>query len=582
MAFDGLVMAAVKTELEAFMIGGRVEKIFQPLPSEIHMLVHHNKNKFRLLLSADARNARVHISTQTKENPFSPPLFCMVLRKHLEGGRILSLEQKGLERVLKIVVEGMDELGRLSKKHLYCEVMGKHSNVILVDPSTNQILDGIQRYSYATSRHREVLPGRQYIAPPETGKQDPLTAAEESFIQAVWAKEDDTPLDKLILSHFEGFSPQTCREIVKHAGLDLSTASQTIGEIDLRKLWNAFTAIRDAALKGEFKPVLCRDKNGKMRFSAIPLTLEPGASCRQETMNTVLDTYYNEADRMEKLKKSGGDLLRVVRSEIKKVEKKVMIYRDTLNKAEHAETYKIYGELITANLYQIPEKTESVELLNYYDPEGKTVFIEMDRQKSPSENAQAYFKQYNKARHSKEVTLEYLEKSEKELNYLETVQTAIEQAESLQDLTEIKAELIKEGYIKPEAPVKGKKEPVITEPKPLSVKTAEGYEILVGRNNRQNDYLTMKLAQPEDLWFHVKDIPGSHVIIRKQEGREVPDEVLQIAAEIAAYHSKARESSKVSVDFTQRKHVRKPKAAKPGMVIYDSQRTVYVEPKMPE
>lgn len=587
MAFDGLVMAAVKSELNKTIIGGRVEKIYQPLSLEVNILIHNEGNKFRLLISADARNARIHLTTQAKKNPLTPPLFCMVLRKHLEGGRIVSITQEGLERVLCLSIESVDELGRLSEKKLYCEVMGKHSNIILVDPATNQILDGINRYSYATSRHREVLPGRRYSMPPESGKINPLTLTEDIFMQTVWGKDENIPLDKLLLSSFDGFSPQTCREIVCRAGLNPDSTNHSLGEIDLTRLWQTLAAIKSSVLKGDFHPVLCKDNAGKLVFSAIELTQLYGLpnsteKCQYNEMNIVLDQYFQAVSRNEKIKTISNQLLKTIKNEIKKCQKKLSIYLDTIQKAEDAELLKIYGELITANLYQISGKQDSVELTNYYDPDGKTVKIELNPQKSPAENAQLYFKRYAKAKHSLEITQEYLSKTKTELSYLETVQVSLEQAETVEELAEIKTELIKEGYLNPENSGKLKKEPAITEPKPLKFITPEGYEIMVGRNNRQNDYLTMKIANPDDTWLHVKDIPGSHVIIRNKGNQAIPDTVMQTAAEIAAYHSRARNSSKVPVDYTLRKNVRKPKGAKPGMVIYDNQQTVYVRPRLPE
>ncbi len=581
MAFDGLVMAAVKKELKERIIGGRIEKIYQPLPEEIVLIIHKDKRKFRLLASAHARDARIHLTGNSRENPLTPPLFCMVLRKHLEGGKIININQHGLERVLAIRVEAIDELGILSEKKLVCEVMGKHSNIVLVDPSTNVILDGIKRYSYATSRHREILPGRKYIPPPETGRISPLEATEEAFRQALWDPDQDLPLESILLLKFEGFSPQTCREIAVRAGMDPGTGNQSLGDIDLRHLWESFRNIRDSAISGRFEPCICYDGSRPIAFSAIFLYQFSQYRCRQGQMNDILDDFFSTREIQERFKRSVSELMKIANNEIKRAQKKIALHQQALRKAENTQDLRISGELLTANIFQIPAGASAIELVNYYDPEGKTVVIPLDPQLSPAENAQLYFKRYNKARKSLEVSENYLREAKAELDYWESVILAVNQAENENDLLQIRDELIKEGYIqRPPMPKKPGRPGPAPDPTFITFKSKEGFDILVGRNNRQNDHLTMKIARSEDLWLHVKDIPGSHVIIKNPGGSEVPAQTLQRAAEIAAFYSKARESSKVPVDYTLRKHVRKPQGAKPGMVVYDNQKTIMVEPKI--
>jgi len=585
MSFDGLVMSAVKAELQEKLIGGRIEKIYQPLAGELTIMVHNNKEKFRLLLSADARDARVHLTHTVKENPLTPPMFCMVLRKHLEGSRIIAIEQLGLERVLKITADALDELGRMTEKHLLCEVMGKHSNIILVDSRSNVILDGIKRYSYGTSRHREVLPGRQYVPPPETGKLSPPDVDEDTFRHAVWAPEEEYPVDKLILQKFEGFSPQTCREIAVRAGLDPEQSSQGLGELDLQRLWGAFRQIIECVYTGSFTPVLCFNAGRPTAFSAVRMSRFTDLNCKTGTMNDVLDEFFSTRDKQERLRRAAAELLKVIKNELKKVQKKISIHQEILSKTVDSEKLKITGELITANIYQIPARAKTVELIDYYDPSAKTVAVELDPQLTAAANAQAYFKRYSKARSGQAVAKTYVAEAAGELAYLESVFISVEQAEKMSDLLEIKAELIKEGYLKPpQEPKKGRKTAASPEPEPIKFNVEVenkdwGLQILVGRNNRQNDYLTLKLAMPDDLWLHVKDIPGSHVIVRNPQKNVIPDHVIEQAASLAAYYSKARQSTKAPVDYTLRKHVRKPKGAKPGMVIYENQKTVYVEPK---
>jgi predicted ribosome quality control (RQC) complex YloA/Tae2 family protein len=583
-------MAAVTRELNGEMLNSRIEKIYQPAAAEIVLLLHTRQKKARLVLSADAREARVHIAGETGENPLTPPLFCMVLRKHLEGGRIVKFAQNGLERVLRIHVEAVDELGRLAEKVLVHEVMGKHSNIILTDPAENIIVDGIKRYSHAVSRHREVLPGRTYVAPPEQEKADPLKVTEESFRETVWQAPEQQTLAKALLAGFSGLSPQTCREIVARSGLAPDTAAGTCGDYELQKLWFSLHGLMRDIQSGSFQPTLVLNSAGEaVAFSAVDLTPDevdghPGKNrpvIEHGSMNEVLDRFYTLHRRKLALEQQKNHLLQVAGQEKDKLARKLAIYEETLAGAADAEKHKIAGELLTANLYQLSKGAASAEVINYYDPTGATMVIELDPQLTPAENAQLYFKKYAKAKTGAEFAKEQKESALAEASYLDSVLNSLAQAESTAELNEIRSELTDAGYLK-EKPIhrKGRAgankeaEPL----PPLEFTSTNGLTVLVGRNNRQNDRLTLRTAGPEDIWLHVKDIPGSHVIIRSGHLDEVPDRSLEEAAMIAAYYSKARASANVPVDYTLRKHVHKPKGAKPGMVIYENQRTVYVTP----
>lgn len=582
MAFDGMVMAAVTQALQV-LVGERVEKIHQPNQNNVILVVHsRQQGRIRLILSADAQDARVHMTGETYSNPLTPPTFCMVLRKHLEGGRILSIAQSGLERVLQLAIESRDELGRLSQKLLICEVMGKHSNIILVDPSANLILDGIHRYSHGVSRYREVLPGRVYLPPPEQAKVDPRTIAEEVFQKLLLSASLETKITDIILQNFHGFGPLTCREIVFRAGLALDYPLDQCGNYELQRLWQAFQSTVGMLKEGHFSPTLLLDRNKiPLEFAVQDLTHYPAKYREQADINEVLDRYYASRYLVRSLNQVRGNLMQVVRKEQNRLHKKVSLYRQSLGEGKQADQFKLYGELLTANLYRLGQGEGTAVVENFYDPNLSEISISLNPNLSPNENAQAYFKKYVKARNTVQAVSVYLNQAQDELAYLEMVETALNQAVDQNDLAEIRQELEEQGYLKPRStPQKlrqNKKDRIIS--RPLAFRSTEGWLILVGKNNKQNDYLTLRLAQDEDIWLHTKNIPGAHVIIRTAGKPAIPDQTMLEAATLAAYFSKARQAGNVPVDYTRRKHVHKPRGAKPGMVIYEHQHTISVTPR---
>ncbi len=581
MAYDSLVLSAVVDELNKTLLSARIEKIHQPAKHDVVILFHSPKGKYKLVLSADARLARAHLSQHSRENPLTPPLFCMVLRKHLEGGRLIRISQPDFERVLHLHIESMDELGRLTEKVLICEIMGKHSNVVLIDSATDTILDAAVRFTHAVNRYREILPGKTYVSPPTQGKLNPLEVVDDRFKQLLWAAAVDekiarTTVEKWLLNTFTGLSPQTCREIYFRSGLALSGLAD-LGEYEMQTLWEAFTLVIGPISANQYHPTIVRDSHGQVTaFSAIDLLQYEGLTKEHDTMNGILDLYYQTKFEQMRTTQIKDRLMKVVSNELTRNQKKLAIQEETIAEAEKADKFRVLGELITANLHLIKPYQTSAELVDYYDPEQKTVTVELDPSLSPSENAQANFKKYNKAKAGKNAALSLRIDIKAELAYLETVAANIENIEDLSALAEIKTELVEQGCIKEK--IRGKQKKVNTaESLPLEFKSPDGLTIWVGKNNKQNDWLTLKKAKPNDLWLHVKDIPGSHVIVRA-ETAEIPDRTLEQAAELAAYFSKARTSSTVPVDYTQRKNVHKPNGAKPGMVIYENQRTIYVTP----
>lgn len=580
MPFDGLVLAAVRKDLEEKILGGRIERIHQPNKDEIILLVHQHGARFRLLLSANAQNARVHLTTSARENPFSPPLFCMVLRKHLEGGRLQGFEQPGLERVLIIKVSCRDELGNLSQKHLVCEIMGKHSNIILVEPSTGTIIDGIKRYSYAVSRYREVLPGRAYLPPPPQKKLNPLLVDEEQFRQACLDSPLETALPELLQKRFEGFSTITCREIVHRAGLSLDTILDHCGEYEFRVLWEALQNVAAPANQGTFEPCLVTEKNGlPLDFAAIDLS-HTEKNRKYGEINFLLDTFFTFKERSERFNKEKKILLTTLKKETTKLEKKLNFYAKDLDNTAGAEKMRLYGELLTANLYRLEKGSTEATLENFYEEGCPPVTIPLEPKLTPVENAQSFFKKYLKAKNTREVLETRINQVRDELDYLEGIRISLDMAAGLSELAWIRQELEEQGYIKQpaQAPntLKNKKEREF--PAPLSFISSDGYQLLVGKNNKQNDYLTFKMAKGNDIWLHAREIPGAHVIIRMGGKEAVPLTTLAEAAGLAAYFSKGQKAKNVPVDYTLKKHVRKPRGARPGMVIYDNQKTIMAIP----
>jgi len=576
MPFDGIVLAAVKKELLDTLCGLRIDKIFQPARDEVHLLVSRPGAKYRLLLSADPGAARVHLTGTSKPNPASPPVFCMVLRKHLEGGRIKDFSQSGYDRVLTISVDTRDELGRTSEKQLICEIMGKHSNIILFDPQKGIILDGIKRYSHVVSRHREVMPGRAYIPPPPQEKHNPLLLADEDFFKFMLHNDLTRKLSDVLQKSFDGLSPAMAREIVWRSGLETNTTLDTCGSIDFTSIYLVLRNIYGKSGKNEFEPAMAVEGKTPKDFAAFSLTHLKNCTHLTGGMNEIVDTYFTGRILSARLDQSRQSVLSLLRKEISRLEKKLAAQMSDLDTAQKSMHLKLAGELVTANIHRLNKGDTEVYLDNFYSPDGKQEKIILDPRLSPVENAQKFFRQYNKAKKSLAAASLHAAATREEIEYLSGVENAAELAATLEDINQIRAELGGQGYLKAPAPrSKNKKEADI--PSPAAFLSSDGFVILAGKNNRQNDYLTMKIARPEDIWLHTKDIPGSHVIIRS-EGKDVPNTTLEEAATLAALFSRARNSCKVPVDYTRRRFVSKPKGAKPGFVIYTDQKTVLMDP----
>lgn len=559
MSFDGLFTRAITHELSSLLKGGRINKIHQPYKNEIILAVRANGVNHKLLLSAHPSYARVQITNEQYDNPNEPPMFCMLLRKHLEGFIIEDIKQAGLDRMIIFEVKGRNEIGDISYKQLIVEIMGRHSNIIIVDKNRNIILDSIKHISFAVNSHRAIMPGQEYIMPPQQEKLNPLEAGEEDVLRVV--DFNAGKIDKQLVANFAGVSPVLAKEITFKAGL-----------VNRTTLPKAFAALMEEIKNHHYKPAVTYGSN-KEAFYLLPLEHLQGETKSFETLSQLLDRFYFGKAERDRVKQQGNDLERLLANEKEKNEKKIKKLEATLEDAKKAEQFQLYGELLTANIFMAQKGMKEISVVNYYDENGASINIPLDPRKTPSENAQKYFTKYQKAKNSVNIVKEQIQLAQDEVAYFDSLLQQVETA-SPKDIEEIREELIEGGYIRARQK-KGNKNKQNLKPVLEKYHSTDGTEILVGKNNKQNDYLTNKVAARDEIWLHTKDIPGSHVVIRSKEPSE---DVILEAAQIAAYFSKARNSSSVPVDFTRVRHVKKPAGAKPGFVIYEQQQTVYVTP----
>jgi predicted ribosome quality control (RQC) complex YloA/Tae2 family protein len=559
MSFDGLFTRAITNELSSLLKGGRINKIHQPYKNEIILAVRANGVNHKLLLSAHPSYARVQVTNEQYDNPNEPPMFCMLLRKHLEGSIIEDIKQAGLDRMIIFEVKGRNEIGDISYKQLIVEIMGRHSNIIIVDKNRNMILDSIKHVSFAVNTHRAIMPGQEYVMPPQQEKMNPFEAQVDDVLRLI--DFNAGKLDKQLVSNFAGVSPVLAREIVFKAGL----ANRTT-------IPKAFVSVMSEFREHNYQPSITNGSN-KESFYLLPLEHLKGEAKSFDYLSSLLDRFYFGKAERERVKQQGNDLERLIANEKEKNEKKILKLEKTLEDAQKAEQYQLYGELLTANIFMAEKGMKEITVVNYYDENGASITIPLEPRKTPSENAQRYFTKYQKAKNSVNIVKEQIEIAKAEVSYFDSLLQQVEAA-SPKDIEEIREELIEGGYIRARQK-KGNKNKQNQKPLLEKYRSSDETEILVGKNNKQNDYLTNKAAARDEIWLHTKDIPGSHVVIRSKEPSE---ETILEAAQIAAYFSKARNSSSVPVDFTKVRHVKKPAGAKPGFVIYEQQQTVYVTP----
>ncbi len=575
MPYDGSVVYAIVHELNRTILNGKIDKIYQPEKDELIINIRSYRDNYKLLLSASPAYPRVHLTEESKSNPAVPPTFCMLLRKHLTGGRIIAISQPQFERIIEIDVECFDELGYSNIKTLTAEIMGRHSNIIFLDKSSDKIIDSVKRVNFEVSSVREVLPGRSYIYPPSGGRLNPLAVDHPEFLSLLDRIAGAMKAEKFLIGSFNGISPAVAREICGNAGLGLDANLSESSSQERQALWDAFRQQMSLLEEKNFAPRLFLQEDRVHDFFCTDLSLYNGMEKRgYDSMSRTVEQFFFEKDQKDRIKQKSGDVYRLITARLDRCYKKLEVFDSELTEARAAEKYKIYGDLIMSNLYQLQKGQDKAVLSNYYSPEGALLEIPLDVQLSPSANAQRYYRYYNKSKNALTVIQEQIQENRQEIYYLESLLDNVEKCTEGIEIEEIRNELIEQGYIKARRLVKNKQQ---KPSKPMHFLSSGGMDIYVGKNNVQNDYLTIKLASPTDLWFHTKDLAGSHVIV-KSNGQKVDDRTLEEAALLAAYYSKGKMSSKVPVDYTLRKNVKKPAGSKPGMVIYENFKTVYMTP----
>ena len=576
MALDGAFLACLRQELTDALPEARIDKIHQPGREELLIALRFKGGNRKLYLSAGANSPRIHFTEQAPENPAQPPMFCMLLRKRLTGGRLAAIRQEGLERALYLDFDCISELGEPVRLTLAVEIMGRHSNIILVGPD-GIIIDSIKRVDPAMSSVRPILPGLRYEVPPAPAGRFDLTRHTPEAVAAAVRDGKDAPLSKALQAVTTGLSPLSCREIAHRATAGMDTAVGALSDREWEKLTDCLGRVQGAVLTGQRRvPYLITKPDGTpLEFSFQPIIQYGLDAVGQEvdTFSHLLDTFYHKRAQAERMRAKGHDLLRVLTNAIDRVNRKLAVQRQELAAAENRETLRLYGDLINANMHLITPGAASADLINYYDENCAPLTVPLDPALSAAANAQKYYKDYRRAQTAQRMLTDRIAAGEQELVYLESVFDSLSRAGSTRELEELRTELEAEGYLRRQ---RGKQKPPPAM-KPLTFRSDDGFIIYAGRNNLENDRLTLRVAKGSDVWLHTKNIPGSHVIV-VCEGVTPPDRTLEQAAILAATHSKAADSVQVPVDYAAARYVKKPSGAKPGMVIYTDNRTAYVNP----
>lgn len=572
MALDGIFLRHIKSEIEAVALGARVSQIYQPNREELVFALRTMNGNKKLLMSARANSPRVNFCTSTPENPAQPPMFCMLLRKRIGGGKLVAVRQMDCDRVIFFDFECINELGDAVMITVVCEIMGMYSNVIVIN-SDGVIIDSLKRVDMTMSSRRLVLPNIKYELPEPQEKLNIVEAEIEDIAFRLRNLENEMPLNKALLRVIQGVSPVICREIEHRV---MEGATNLVEGVLYDKLISELTSLREIAKSCSGKPCVIYREDGKpMDFSFMSIG-QYGNFAKIEQFNgfsELLDAFYDARDSKERMRVKSQSLVKLLTNISERIARKLSKQQIELKNCENREQLRICGDLLQANLYRIERGSEYVDVENFYDENYGNLRIKLNPAISPAANAQKYYKDYQKAKNAENVLTEQIKKGHNDLLYVESVLDTVIRAENERDLAQIREELTEQGYLHRQ---KGKQKSPSAFP-PYEFVSSDGFKILVGRNNRQNDKLTLKMADKNDIWLHTKDIHGSHAVVFA-DGRQISDTAIYEAARIAAYHSKAQNSSRVPVDYTLIKYVSKPNGAKPGMVIYVNNKTLYVDP----
>ena len=559
MAFDGIVVANLVHELKEQLLGGRIAKIAQPEADELLLTIKTTAGQKRLYLSASASLPLVYLTESNKTSPMTAPNFCMLLRKHLQNARIVSVAQPGLERIVRFELEHLNELGDLCRKYLIIELMGKHSNIIFCDDK-DMIIDSIKHISGMVSSVREVLPGRIYFIPKTQDKAELLACTKDEMAAVLRAK--NVPLFKAVYTGFTGISPSIAQELCYRAGVDADLPSAGVEAEALERMASVLTSLAEDIKNTNFDYNVVYENNQPVEYAAVRLSSYKEEQRRRfESVSALLEYYYAEKNTITRIRQRSVDLRKIVATALERNVKKYDLQIKQLQDTEKRETYRVYGELLNAYGYGVEAGAKSMEALNYYT--DQMITIPLDPMLSAGENAKKYFDKYQKLKRTYEALTTLTKETKEEIDHLSSISISLDIALKEEDLVQIKEELIESGYIRRKGGTKREK---ITS-KPFHYLSSDGYHIYVGKNNYQNEELTFKFATGNDWWFHTKGIPGSHVVV-KSNGEELPDRVFEEAGKLAAHYSQARGQEKVEIDYTQKKNVKKPNGSKPGFVVY--------------
>ena len=570
MAFDGITIENIVTELNQTITGGKINKIAQPENDELIITIKNQRKQYRLFLSASASLPLIYLTETNKPSPLTAPNFCMLLRKHIGSGKIIAIEQPGMERIIRFTIEHLNELGDLCTKYLIVEIMGKHSNIIFCNEE-DQIIDSIKHVSAHMSSVREVLPGRPYFIPETQSKLNPFVLTEEIFQEKIFPRPVNVA--KAIYTSITGISPLMAEEVCYRAGIDGGIPTDGLEDVERVHLAHTFLRMVDDIRDGHFEPNIIYKGKEPVEFACFPLSqYQDYRAVSYPSIFPVLETYYAEKNIVTKMRQKTVDLRKIVQNALERNVKKYQLQQKQLKDTEKKEKYRVWGELLNTYGYEVEPGAKSMEALNYYTNE--MIQIPLDETMTPQENAKKYFDKYSKLKRTKGALDTLLQETGDEIKHLESIAASLDIASSEEDLVQIKEEMMEYGYVKRKN-TGGKKVKVTS--RPYHYISSDGYDIYVGKNNFQNDELSFKFASGNDWWFHAKGQPGSHVIV-KSKNEELPDRTFEEAGKLAAYYSKGRQAPKVEIDYTQKKNLRKPTGGKPGFVVYYTNYSLLIEP----